>query len=697
MKKFFKWALKWTAIFFLIISIPAIYMMADFYLEFKKNLPTIDLDQYQPKQTSIITAIGKDKDGKMVEHVIARLRDKEGGQYRTIVPFEDIPLDMIRAIIAAEDANFFKHSGISYTAIAIAFIRNALRDEKKGASTITMQLIKNIILTPETSYKRKGQEALLALEIEKMLDKDEILYLYLNEIYWGHGRYGAEEAARFYFGKGADELDLNEVATLAGIVQSPEKLSPKKHLEKADFRRRYVLGQMLDKGFISQKRYDSVIEKPIVTKDFKKTYPHLGKAKLFVTEVKKEMTERHGKGWENKGWIIKTTLNLDAQEAAEKAAEKGIKDYAKRQKLGKNETLPQVCIIVQNPHTKEVIAMYGGTTKLNHCTQIDRPTGSTIKPFIYGTGIVKGIIKTSTIMMDQPEVFRLPNQPNWNPQNSDGKYLLEIPLRMALAKSRNPVAVHILDRAGLKPTQKFIRKVGIEATLTDNLTMALGSSEMSPETLATGYATLASGGKKRKKRKKSNIKILLVLDQTGETLFEEYFDEEQAITPAEAYIITDLLTSVVQDGTAKKAKKLKRPVAGKTGTTNGYRDGWFAGYTSDFLTVVWVGYDNNTTLGEKEYGGKVALPIWLSTMEFLHDYLPIKEFEKPEGIVELMIDTKTGDLAVEYSPGSKKEIFLKGKTPRHYAPDRTERKILKNGVETIIKEKSKDEFLMGGF
>ena len=754
--------------YLLLLTIVTIFLgtfsVTGLFWYYSSTIPDLSqIDNYHPK---LVTKIYTE-DGRLIGELFE--------ERRTLIPFEEIPKVMIQAILAAEDAEFYRHEGLDYLGLVRAIYYNVKAGHfSQGASTITQQVVKNIILTPEKTIKRKVQEVILARQLEQHLEKDEILYLYLSEIYFGHGRYGVEEAARFYFGKSVTDINLSEAAVLAGIVQAPEKLSPRKHMNAAFKRRNYVLSEMFSKGFITEKEYQAAMAASIQLA--KKPFPYKNKAPYYTAYVRQQLINRLGRDKVyNGGLDVTVAMDYDAQQIATKAAHKGLQEYDQRHnlfrpirhltkkeikahlkkqakkkiksqvrykgvitkvskagvrvKVGKVEgplrmspksrynpdkkplaklfkegdllevswispkkrekdsdavfrfaDSPQVAVVVMDLKTRQLVALVGGydykESAFNRAVQARRQTGSTFKPFVYGAALQSKEITAASILMDSPTVFKLDGNKEWNPQNSDGKYLGPLTARQGLAKSRNVIAVQVLERTGIRKTQKFAQQAGITSPLVNNLTMALGSSELTPLELMAGFSTFASQGVAGEP-----IVIMEVTNSNGKVLFQNKGDSKQVIAPELAYLITDLLTSVVRNGTGKKALKLKRPVAGKTGTTNKSRDAWFSGYTPQFLTTVWVGYDNNRPLGKKEYGSKTALPIWLYTMKNLHKGIPVRDFgSPPRSLIKVGIDKKSGLKSKESGDGTIRELFLPGTAPDKFAP---------NG-----EEKNRDDYLL---
>ena len=613
-----------------------------FYLYFAHDLPSIEtLKNYKP---STITRFYSE-DGEII--------DKFFIENREVISLERIPNHLVQAFISGEDARFFQHKGLDYIAILRALFKNIFSGEVvQGGSTITQQVVKSLLLSPERSFSRKIREAILAFKIEKYLSKDEILFLYLNQIYLGHGAYGVAAAAEDYFGKPVEELTLAESALLAGLPQAPSKHSPYNHPEQAKRRQTYVLHRMVEGGFISYGELMKALQTPLklrsVRNPFIETVPH------FVEYVRRYVEEKYGKeALYKNGLQVYTTIDTDCQRIAQEAVESGLKEIEKRQKYssaGMPLTLEGalICLDLRTGYTKAVV---GGRdfkrSQFNRATQARRQTGSAFKPIVYASALDKGYTPAS-IIVDSPIVFVWGDK-KWRPKNFNEKFSGPTTLRNGLTHSINVVTVKIAQNIGTDYIQEYAKKLGISSPLHDNLSMALGSSSISLYELTKAYAVFANQGDSF-----SPIFIKKILDRDGNLLEEnlplfypkEPSDEERILSPQTAYLMTHLLESVVQNGTGWRAKVLGRPVAGKTGTTDQFLDAWFIGYTPELITGVWVGFDDERTLGENETGARVASPIWVTLMSKILKGRPIKDFPIPEGIEFTKINPKTGQMSL---------------------------------------------------
>lgn len=734
--------------------------LATIYQIFAADLPTFDaLVDYNPKESTKVFAA----DGTLVGEFFE--------ERRTVIPPREIPEVLKRAILAAEDAQFYEHEGLDYVGIVRAFFKNLASGEtRQGASTITQQVVKTFLLSPERTYSRKIKEAILARRLERNLSKDEILYLYLNQIYFGHGRYGVEEAALFYFGKKARDLDLGEAALLAGLVQSPERLSPIRHPDRAKQRQRYVLERMLENGWISQAEFAAEIDRPIRVAERPEDPP----GPYYLEEVRRYLVERYGNEQVLTGGLrVYVSMDPRLQRVADRAVREGLIAYDRRHGYrgpagrldearraeveakaqgehavdvlslrrvslepgvrlfgavtavsdatatiwfgGREGTLErkdaawalgnrslstllkkgdivhvevksargskatlalwqdpaiQGALVAIEPATRRVVAMTGGydfaQSSFNRATQALRQPGSTFKPFVFGAALESGRWTPASLVVDAPETFRDPwTGKDWKPQNYErNRFDGTMTLRRALALSKNTVPVRLISELGPDPVIDFARRAGIRSTMPKNLTLALGTGEVSPIELANAYATLAAQGMYAEP-----VLVERVEDRRGVVLEENRAKPSPTISPALSYVLTRLLQAVVEEGTGARANVLDRPTAGKTGTTSDGRDAWFAGYTTDLVAVSWAGFDEPRPLGRGETGGRTAVPAWVEVMKAWHEKRPAREFPIPEGVEFAAIDPKTGLLApVDAPPEAVEEAaFVQGTAPTERA------------------------------
>jgi len=628
--------------------------------------------------THDLPSIGSMKDYK--PPIVTKIFSEEGeiiGEFfnekREVVSLDRIPNYLIQAFVAGEDARFFQHKGLDYLAILRALYRNIFSGEiVQGGSTITQQVVKSLFLSPEKRFTRKIREAILAYKIEKYLTKEEILFLYLNQIYLGYGAYGVASAAENYFGKNIEELNITEAALLAGLPQAPSKNSPYQHPQQAKKRQVYILNRMVEEGFISSSEAIKAAQTPYILRSKEK--PSIEKAPHFVEYIRRYVEEKYGKDTLYKnGLQVFTTIDLYFQRMAQEVMESGLKEIEKREKYPSADLplTPEGALLCFDLETGFVKAMVGGRdfkkSQFNRATQARRQTGSAFKPIVYASALDKGFTPAS-IIVDSPIVFEWGDK-KWKPKNFEGKFSGPITLRNALTHSVNVVTVKIAQEVGTDYIRDYAKKLGISSPLYNNLSMALGSSSISLYELTKAYGVFANQGKVFKP-----IFIKKILDRDG-NLLEENFplfssqgssEEEQPLTPQTAFLMTYLLRGVVQHGTGWRARSLGRPVAAKTGTTDQFMDAWFIGFTPELITGVWVGFDEERSLGENETGARAASPIWVSFMSKILKDKPIKDFPVPEGIEFMKIDPKTGQVSLENE--GVLECFREGTGPPQKAP-----------------------------
>jgi penicillin-binding protein 1A len=609
-----------------VISIGVLLVAAGVFYYFGRDLPSrLDLkSSYRPAVVSTVYDVGGQPIGEFYH------------QRRVVVPLERIPQHAIRAFLAAEDSRFYAHRGVDVFAIMRAVFSNLRKAAvREGASTITQQLVRGFFLTPERTLGRKIREAILAYRVEKNHTKEEILYLYLNQVYFGHGNYGIEAASRDYFGKGADQLTLAEAALLAGLPRSPSRNSPYRDFFAATERQRYVLRRMLREKFIDRAEYQEALQTPVRLAPAPALNSQI--APYFVEYVRRVIGDRYGFDPLLQGGLqIYTALDGAVQLAAQKAVREGIDEVRlrihKKSKKAPREGQGDVeaALIAMDPRTGMVRALVGGydfyVSQFNRALQAKRQPGSAFKPVIYSAALEHGYSELS-VVPDAPLVFRMAPGKFWRPQNYDNRFVGPVTLRSALAHSLNSVAVRLVQRVGLERVIQQARKLGIKSPMEKNLSLALGSASLSLLELTRAYGVFASGGNLAEP-----LFILKVTDRNGNVLEESEPKLNPVLSPEVAFVLTDMLKNVVQSGTARSAAKLGRNVAGKTGTTSDSRDGWFIGYTPEFIAGVWVGYDDHRSLGEKETGANTALPIWLNFMSGAGQGNGAAEFPVPEGI-----------------------------------------------------------------
>ena len=751
-----------TGLFASIVGAGSLYVYVQ---RIEAELPSVsDLRKgYDPPQVTRVLA----RDGSTLAELFT--------ERRTIVPIDEIPGHVKLAVLAAEDASFYEHEGLNYLGIARAFLVNLRSGRlRQGGSTITQQVVKNLLLDHQRTLRRKLKEALLARRLEQELAKDEILGLYLNHIYFGHGRYGVEEAFRYYFGHSVRAASVAEAAIVAGLVAGPEIYSPRRDASRSMGRRDFVLGQMKEKGFLKEGAWSEALAEPLALGALHEASNELAPeaveiARKLLTELEPERSRRGG-------FTIQTTIDPKLQALGRKSVRANLESYDQRHrrrapfraprldKRGRStgdapplfqgtprfelhrvlvgevvrvddakgelvvrvgslrgvlkvgewsryapgverasdfaepgarlrvsllsapsmastnastgvavvddtvplrlEEGPESALLALDLRSRDVLALVGSYEglpgSLDRALQSRRQPGSTFKPVVYGLGLETRRYTPATLVDVNPEVF----EGKYAPSNYEGWTGLEpLRLREALANSVNLVAVRVLRDLGPAEVVSFARNLGVTSKLQPDLSLALGAYELHPAELADVYAVFASGGIAAPARLVTRI----VGPDGVEVKLPAPRETKRVMSPEGAYLTTSLLTSVVDHGTAARAKVLGRPVAGKTGTTNDAKDAWFAGFSTEVVAVVWVGYDDGKPLGS-ETGGSAALPAWIDFMRAAHAGRPATDFPRPDGIVDLRIDKATGLLAPEGASDALAEVFAQGTEPKDF-PD----------------------------
>ena len=625
-----------------------------FFIALTRDLPQIrNLESFKP---SSITRIYSSDDVLLAEFFLEK---------RDPVPIRIIPDNLKRALIVTEDRNFYQHSGIDLKGIFRAIFRDIKAGKfVEGASTITQQLSKTLFLQPRKTLLRKAKEAFLSFQIERRYTKDEILGLYLNQVYFGSGAYGVESAARIYFGKSVSDIDLSECALLAGLPKSPSRYSPLIDKDLALKRRNTVLKQMKDTGVISQAVFNIAKEEPLnLVKQDKTTV----KAPYFIESIKLFLENTVGSSRLYKGGLtVSTTLDFKLQKAAELAVKKGLSALERRmkQQFIKNPD-PQCALVSLDVLSGGILAMVGGSnfskTRFNRATIAKRQPGSAFKPIVYAYAIEQGFSQNK-IILDAPVVFKIGNQKKeWEPKNFSDDYKGEMTLRMALALSKNIPAVRLIEMLGPSSVVRFAHSMGIESTLYPNLSLALGTSGVKLINLTAAYSVFPNKGKLIEP-----YGVVEVMDANGRLVWRVKPQKKAVMSRESAAIITDMLRSVIQNGTAKKAKVIHRPIAGKTGTTDEFKDALFVGFSPSITTGVWVGQDTFATIGKGETGARAALPIWIEFMQKALLNRPVQYFDIPDDVVKVSIDPSTGLLTKDDSPNAVKALFKKGTEPKSF-------------------------------
>ncbi len=592
------------------------------------NIPDIEsLHQYRPLETSII----KDRYGKIVDRIYV--------ENRIVVPIADMPQLLPKAFIAAEDARFYDHLGVDSISILRALINNIRAGGRsQGGSTITQQVARSLLLTREKTYIRKIKEAILAYRIDKALSKEQVLHIYLNQIYLGEKSYGVEAAGQTYFGKSVQELSLAEMAILAGLPQAPSRYSPFKHYNQAKKRQGYVLNRMAAEGFITTATARKAFKQPLQWAPQKN---YFNQSRYFLAHIRKTISKQYGQQRLTTGGLtIETTLDLKLQQQAALAIEKGIASWALRSGKGK-KTTPQGALVSIESNTGYVRALVGGInfqrSQFNRATQAKRQPGSAFKPLIFGEAFQTRFTPASLIM-DEP--LHLPGHKKnnyWQPKNFSNQNFGPTTLYTALVKSRNIVTIKLLQHIGIDAIIDLAKQVGIKTKLHPNLSLALGASEVSLLELTAAYTTFANEGQFT-----PPIFITKIYDRDHRLIEHNIPRRKKVLSPQAAYQVTRLLQDVIRSGTGKKAWGLSGHSAGKTGTTDSNMDAWFIGYNPQLITGVWMGFDLKKSLGRHETGGLACGPIWLDFMKKSMEGVKPKFFLPPNGITFLPINSLTG-------------------------------------------------------
>ena len=773
--------LKYFIFLFFGMPLLGVALLVGAYFYVSTTLPKVEtLSDYRPP---LITRIYADDASIIAEYSRER---------RILVPFDKMPKTLVQAFVAAEDASFFKHQGINF----ISILRAALKNVKaggiaQGGSTITQQVAKKLLLTSERTFTRKFKEAILAWRMEKALTKQEILYLYLNQIYLGHRAYGVEAASENYFDKNVEELTLAESAILAGLPQAPSRYSPYRHYARAMDRQKYVLERMVKEGFITPEEYAQAAQEEVAIK------PRLNNllkvTAYFNEQVRRYLEERFGEEVLYTGGLqVETSINLPMQKVAQQAVKSNLRAHDKRQgyrgaqqvldeaarlefitkqedelikepltdgsfaqaiivgqeddlllcKIGardgaisikeskwaapiefvdfeteplgnigeKKKTLfplgslvevkvldlesdvitlgleqiplAQGALVAIDPFSGQIKAMVGGydfaVSQFNRAIQAKRLPGSAIKPLIYAAALDRGYSPASVIL-DTPLIYENIKEDTgkleeWKPKNYEEKFYGPTLFRNALAHSRNVVTIKILEDIGVNYAANYIKKLGLETPQQRDLSMALGSTAVTPLEMLTAYTVFANGGVLVPPTYITRIRdrdgrILESIDPadfaTGMAADQRLIRKppRRVISPETAYLITNVMESVVREGSGWRAKAIDRPSAGKTGTTNDLKDAWYVGFIPQLACVSWVGYDQERPLGKSETGSRAAAPAWVAFMQKAKKQYPAENFHVPDSIEFHPIDKKNGLLLAEDDKDAYFEVFAPGTAP----------------------------------
>ena len=590
-----------------------------------------------------------------------RVFDRHGKFVGRILPekrywaaIDRIPAFLQKAVVAVEDARFYEHGGIDVRGIARALVKDVVKGRlAEGGSTITQQLVKNKYLTGEKTIDRKVKEGFLAIEYEQKYTKKQILEMYFNEIYYGNGAWGIAQAARLYFDKNPEELTDAECALLAGVPKNPARYNPLGKSAAVTGRRDMVLKRMVTLKMITprQQKYLRAHPPSVVSP---------GQAPQYLAHIRNKLTERYGPQVVEQGGLeVTAALDLNLQKLAEKSVREGVRRLS-----------PQLqgALVCLEPATGDILAAVGGVdvaqSAYNRALFAKRQPGSAIKPVIYAAALEKGVTAGS-IWNDTPVAYDRGNNETWKPQNYGGEQYGELTLRQALAYSNNVIAVKLLEAIGVPYVVEVAGKMGLPLRARNDLSLALGTEEVTLHDLVLAYSPLANGGLRPESRT-----IIRIYDRSLRTWTENPAAATPALSPAAAFVTTQMLKDVLVYGTARSLKKFsrERPSAGKTGTTDEYRDAWFVGYTPRMVTGVWVGYDKPRPGGKGFTGGAVAAPIWERFMRPALASTPVVDFPKPDTVVSVVIDPATGYLATAECPQRREEFYVEGTQPTGQCP-----------------------------
>ena len=706
------------------------------YRELATDLPDVAaLEDYQP---SLVTEVYDRHEQLIAEFFVEK---------RRLVHLTEIPIYVRHATIAAEDSRFYSHGGVDYIGIGrAAWVNLRAGTTREGASTITQQVARNLFLTRERTLRRKIREAILARRIERQYDKDSILQIYLNQIFYGHNTYGIEAAAQLYCGKSVADLSLADGAMIAGLPPAPNTYSPLRNPQRSLQRRAHVLRRMVDEGYLNLEDAAAAEQEPLCSPGERPHVTHrVNKAPYFIEHVRQHLEDKYGPtALYRGGFTVHTTLDLRLQQAAQRAIRDGLLTVDKRIRRGawkrpsrsvvltadaarntaliegvtmthgaaptvhagdllagvvldvqadsatvavrksrgvvKPEGIEWIRSVVGEPgkfdgdvgqllrrgdvvrvrvtqtdpegashqlaleqdpevqgallaleaSSNHVMAMIGGydfdSSQFNRALRAVRQPGSAFKPVIYAAAIEAGMNPTSQVS-DDPIVREIPGGGTWEPVNYDEEFLGPIPLRLALTKSRNLATIDVLEKIGVDAACAYARRLGVRRELPCVLSLALGAAEMTLLDVTTLYGVFANQGIHTEP-----VFITRIVDRFGTVKEEHMLAAQRVMSPEVAYTVTNMLESVVQHGTGRRVRALERPAAGKTGTTNDFHDAWFIGYTPEIVAGVWVGFDNQASLGKRESGGRVAAPVWLAFMQQALQGQPVADFPIPPGI-----------------------------------------------------------------
>jgi penicillin-binding protein 1A len=618
-------------------------ILAGLFFSLFYDLPQINrLKQFKPSSVTTVYSAG------------GRILDRFYIEKRFPVSIDQIPLTLLDAVVTVEDRHFFSHSGINIKAIIRAIVKDLQAGRfKEGGSTLTQQLAKTLFLTSEKSVVRKIKELILSIQIERRYTKDEILELYLNQIYFGSGTYGVEAASRTYFNKPVSQIDLPQAALLAGLPKAPSVYSPLNNPQLAKKRRDLVLNQMASTGRISREELQKALAAPVsVEKEEKGDNP----SGYFVEYVKSVIQKRFDtREMFSKGLNIHTTLELDLQKSAAQAISLHMGRLETRMKESRLDPSSAQCALVAiDTGTGAIRAMSGGKrfehSPFNRAVQALRQPGSAFKPFVYAAAVIRGAQQTQ-VLLDAPLSYHFENDDLWQVNNFSNTYQGEMTFRQALALSKNTPVVRLMEQIGPATVIEFANACGIHSKLNPNLSLALGTSEVTLMELTAAYIPFANMG--------IRVRPFAIdrITDTDSRLIYAHSPEKQAVLSREhAAVMVDMLKAAILEGTGRKAGVVKQDIAGKTGTTDNCRDALFVGFSPDLVIGVWVGNDDTSSLGRLETGARAALPIWTQVMQDHISGRPAHYFDMPDGLKMVYMNPKTGKTYAQPAPGTVKAL-----------------------------------------
>lgn len=609
---------------------------------------------------------------------------------RRLVSIDQVPQHLVYAVMAAEDRRFYEHHGLDPRGIARAFLTNMRHGEiRQGGSTITQQLAKCYFLTPKRTISRKFTELIMSLLIETKYEKDEIMEIYLNEIYLGQkgsvSINGVAEASQFYFAKPVAELSLAEAATIAALIKAPNAYSPYINEENCRKRRNAVLHSMYRNGWISEEEFHSTSLVPVTTSGYA---VYEKKAPYFIDYLSEQLNALYSpEALSSLGLSIHTTLDTQVQMAAEDALQKvlvNLEESNPALKRAEPQKSLQGAVIVMQPKTGYILALVGGrdygASQFNRITRARRQPGSAFKPFVYLSALDR--FTPASLVSNQPKTYVV-NKTVWEPQNFTPVPEPEVILSTALAQSINVATVDLAMKVGLEHVVRTASDFGFSTPMKPYPSLSLGAFEVIPLELARAYCAFAADGVLP-----YPLSLKEVVDESGDVLERRHMTIDRVISPQKAYIMVSMLEDVVNRGTARPLRRsgISFPVAGKTGTTNDFRDAWFVGFTPDILALVWIGFDDEESIYAT--GSTAALPVWAEIMKSIPQHVSGSWFRMPSGLVRKAICPQTGLLANRYAcPDPTEEVFLKGGEPEHPCPVHTRinrlRQIIDEGRNAI--------------